>query len=241
MAEMDDFAFAAHSLAASTRETLRIGVYGNGLADITDQVLLEYRRRYPEIELRIHDADFRRGIGPVLGGAYQAALLRAPVALPELRTVPVFREPIDALLPADHPLASADSIAVEELFGDPWVTFPPSIPGTWATHWLAGDRRADGQPIIGVYARSEYEIHAAIAYQVMVGLLPRSSLRLRPHAHIASVPVRHLAPSTAAVVMPASAARPAALALASIALEVARASIGRITDAEPAPEPGTHT
>lgn len=236
--EMDDFAFAAHSLAASTQETLRIGLYGNGLADLTDIVIGEYCRQYPDVSVRVFETDFRHGIGPLLSGEYQAAFMRLPGPLPELRTVPLFQEPMDALLPADHRLASAPSIAVEELMGDPWVSFPGAFPDIWSGLWIASAHRAGNHPIIGAYARTEYELHAAVAYQGVVGLLPRSSLRLRAHPRVVAVPVRGYAPVAAGVALPAMAAGPAALALATVASEVARTSLHLVADAKPVPADG---
>lgn len=222
LAGVDDFTFAAHALGSASQQVLRVACYGNGLAELTDPVLQEFRRRHPETRLRIRDADFHHGIRPLLSGDQDVALLRVPAALPELRTVPVFEEPTDALLPRAHRLASSASIDVTELFDEPWVTFPPSIPGGWATHWLVKEKRGESNTVIGTYARTEYEFEAAIAYQDHVGLLPRSALRMRPHPGIAAVPVRGTGLSTAAVAMPAVGYEPAAAALATVATEVAR-------------------
>jgi DNA-binding transcriptional LysR family regulator len=231
LAGMDEFAFAAHSLRAASQQVLRVGVYGNGLAQLTHLVFQEFRRRYPEVRLQVMDADFHRGIGPLLAGEYHVALLRAPAQLPELRAVPVFLEPIDVLLPRDHRLAGLATTDVAALFDEPWVTFPPSIPGAWAAHWLAEEQRGEAKAMIGSYARTEYELYAAVAYQGHVALVPRSALRMRPHPGIVAVPVSGMGPSTAAVAMPAVGYDPAAAALADVATGIAREHIGTIEDA----------
>jgi DNA-binding transcriptional LysR family regulator len=238
LAGMDEFAFAAHSLRAASQRVLRVGIYGNGLAQLTYPVLREFRRRYPDTRLQVRDADFRYGIEPLLSGEYHVALLRVPAQLPELRTVPVFREPIDVLLPRDHRLAGHATTDIGELFDEPWVTFPPSIPGAWAAHWLAAEKRGESKAVIGTYARTEYELFAAVAYQGLVALVPRSAPRMRPHPGIVAAPVSGMGPSTAAVAMPAAGYDPAAAALAGVATEIAREHIGVIDDARlPADRP----
>lgn len=231
LAGMDEFAFAAHSLRAASQQVLRVGVYGNGLAQLTYLVFEEFRRRYPDTRLQVRDADFHWGIEPLLSGEYHVALLRVPAELPELHTVPVFLEPIDVLLPRDHRFARRATTDVAGLFDEPWVTFPPSIPDAWAGHWLAAEKRGESKAIIGTYARTEYELYAAVAYQGHVALVPRSALRMRPHPGIVAVPVSGVGPSTAAVAMPAVGYDPAAAALADVATDVAREHIGAIDDA----------
>lgn len=74
--------------------------------------------------------------------------------------------------------------------------------------------------------RTESELYAAIAYQDRVGLLPISALWTRPSPQIVAVPVTGVAPSTAAaVVVPVLNARPAAVAFAGLAANVAARSL----------------
>jgi hypothetical protein len=111
------------------------------------------------------------------------------------------------------------------------VTFPPSIPDAWAAHWLAAEKRGESRAVIGTYARTEYELYAAVAYLGHVALVPRSALRTRPHPGIVAVPVSGMGPSTAAVAMPAVGYDPAAAALADVATGVVREHVGAIKDA----------
>lgn len=104
---------------------LRVGIYGNGLAELTDVVLRAYRERYPDVRLQVLDADFNRGIGSLFSGEHQVGLLRTPYNLPELCTTPVFREPMAVYVSRSHRLAKAESIDVVDLFSDPWVHLSP--------------------------------------------------------------------------------------------------------------------
>jgi hypothetical protein len=102
----------------------------------------------------------------------------------------------------------------------------------WALHRRRNvSSGRESKAIIGTYARTEYELYAAVAYQGHVALVPRSALRMRPHLGIAAAPVSGMGPSTAAVAMPAMGYEPAAAALADVAADIAREHIGAIDDA----------
>ncbi|MHC3456145.1 LysR family transcriptional regulator [Streptomyces prasinus] len=229
LASMHEFELAASALGAAGRPVLRIGLYGDGLADLTHPVLSEFRHRFPETKVQVFDADGRQGIKPLLSGDWHAAFVRAPAPLPELHLTAIFAEPVDVLLPEAHRLADGAVVDVAELRGDSWVTFPPTIPLPWADYWLGREQFGDEAITIGVYARSEAEFKAAIGYQGCVGLLPRSVAR-RPHAGVVVRAVDGVSDSIAVVAMPATGYDPAAAALAEVAVKVARENISLVQD-----------
>jgi hypothetical protein len=91
--------------------------------------------------------------------------------------------------------------------------------------------RGASKAIIGAYARTEYELYAAVVYQGCVALVPRSALRVRPHPGLVTAPVTGMGPSTAAVSMPAVGYDPAAASLADVATDIAREHLAAIDDA----------
>lgn len=230
----DEFTYAAHALSAATDRQLRVGLYGNGLAELTHPVLNEFRERHPATAVQVRDADFARGIEPLLSGEYDIAFLRAPVDLPELRTIRLFSEPLDLILWEGHRLTGEASAEVSDIFDDPWVTLPPSIPSAWSAFWLFADQRAGAIPKIGAFARTEGEFSAAVAYRRLSGVLPTSVHRLRPHPGVRAVRTRGAVLSHAAVAYPSSGFIPAAAALAELAVDVATKQLHLVADAEPA-------
>lgn len=232
LAGTDDFTYAAHALSAASDRQLRVGVYGNGLAELTHPVLEEFCERHPDTVVQIREADFARGIDPLLCGEYDVALIRSPVDLPVLRTVRLFLEPMDLLVWHGHRLAGQPATQVYELFTEPWVTLPPSIPSAWGASWLCLDQRHGSTPTVGGYARTEGEFGAAVAYRKFVALLPASVQRLRPHPGVRAVRARNVSLLPAAVVHPASGYRPAALAFAEVAAEVAARRLHLVPCAE---------
>ncbi|GHF34596.1 DNA-binding transcriptional LysR family regulator [Amycolatopsis bartoniae] len=232
----DELAYTAHALSAASSRRLRVGIYGNGLAELTHPVLRTFCDRYPDTALEVRDADFAHGIDPLFSGQFDVALLRSPVHLPVLRTVPLFDEPMVVLVPEGDPRASTGAADVSDFFADPWVAHPPRIPAEWGASWLFVEQRGGTSATIGGYARNETEYFAAVAYRRLIALAPASAPRGTRHPGVRAVPLRtrHLLP--AAVVHPATAFHPGAVAFAEIAASVVRRSLHLVPGAE-APSP----
>jgi DNA-binding transcriptional LysR family regulator len=227
----DEFSYSARALSAASPQQLRVGIYGNGLAELTHPVLAAFAQQYPETSLQIRDADFARGIEPLLAGEMDIAFLRAPENLPALHITPLFSEPLDLVVWEGHPLATRSSAYVREIFGDSWVTFPPSIPSRWGEFWLFENERLGGKPNVGAFARSELELLTAIAYRRLSGVLPTSGLRLSPHPGVKAVRAKDSVASVASVAYPSSGFNPAAAALARVASEVVQANLHLVAEA----------
>lgn len=228
----DEFSYAAHSLNAASERRLRLGLYGNGLAELTHPVLQAFTEQHPTTTLQIRDADFSRGIEPLLSGEYDIAFLRAPVDLPELKIIRLFAEPMDLVVWEGHRLERFDSADVSEIFEDSWVTLPPSIPDLWGAFWLLSDPLTGKAPKIGAYARSEGEFAAAVSYRKLSGVLPASVQRMRPHPGVHAVRARHTILSPVAVAYRSSGFSPAAVALAETAVEIARRQLHLVPHAQ---------
>ncbi len=63
-------------------------------------------------------------VAHLLDGTLDLGLLRPPVRERELSTEVLHSEPLVAVLPDTHPLAGADTVALERLAGEPFVTYP---------------------------------------------------------------------------------------------------------------------
>ncbi|MGQ3254758.1 MAG: LysR family transcriptional regulator [Microbacterium aurantiacum] len=235
LADADEFTYAAHALRAAAASQVRVGLYGNGLAELTHPVLSAFCERYPDAAVQVRDADFARGIEPLIAGEYDVAFLRVPVDLPVLRTFRLFSEPMDIHVWDGHWLAGAASAEFREIFDDPWVTLPPSIPTAWSASWLFSEQRGGVAPNIGAFARTEGEFGAAVAYRRLSGVLPTSVHRLRPHTGVAVVRAAKATYSHVAVSYPASGFSPAAAAMAEVAVEVAARDLHLVPEAERPP------
>lgn len=231
LSSSDEFTYTAHSLRAASVDQLRIGIYGNGLAELTFPVLRAFTEKYPETALQVSEADFARGIDPLSTGEFDIAFIRAPEDLPVLHTTRLFAEPMDLILPEGHRLAQREYAAVSEIFEDNWVTFPPSIPSLWSSFWLFENERAGREAEVGAFARTEGEFLAAVAFRRLSGVLPTSVLRQHPHPGVHAVRAQGLVLSTVSVAYPASGFSPGAAALSELAAEFVRTNVGLVPEA----------
>ncbi|MFF4805285.1 LysR family transcriptional regulator substrate-binding protein [Streptomyces sp. NPDC001351] len=79
--------------ARCLRHEVRVAVYGVALAELTHPVIEAFCQRYPNVSIRVYDADFHRGLDPVLAGEYGVALARLNTDVPGMTRVPIFTEP----------------------------------------------------------------------------------------------------------------------------------------------------
>ncbi|KQV93502.1 MULTISPECIES: LysR substrate-binding domain-containing protein [unclassified Streptomyces] len=223
----DRLTATAGAIRAQYTREVRIGLYSIALAELTHPIIEAFCERYPHASVRVHDADFHRGIDPLLSGEYDVALLRENTTVSSLVTVPIFTEPAFVTLWKGDPLARASSVDVAEVFDQPWVT-----PDVLSDFWVCGDQRNGVPAAIGSHARSAAEMSATVAYQHMVGLTPMSGTRMAPHPGVSAIPPKEPIFSVAAIAYPATGFSPAAPAFAEVARRVAQRESARVPHAE---------
>ncbi|MFQ6395950.1 LysR family transcriptional regulator [Nocardia sp. KC 131] len=106
--------------AATRTATLRIGTSA-GLGAHLERVLDELIALAPDLAVDLVSAPTRTRLEQVAAGELDAAFLRGgpdPAGLPQLpgvRLIPIWRDPLLAALPAQHPLAHAETVALTDL------------------------------------------------------------------------------------------------------------------------------
>jgi DNA-binding transcriptional LysR family regulator len=143
----------AADLAAGRAGTLRIGT-SPGLAARLQRGIAALRDIAPDLGLSLVDGTPLAHSAAVRAGALDFALVRGAVQTPGLRAVELWREPLHAVLPATHPAAAADVLAMSALPG--MVVRLPERVADPALHdaVLAGCRDAGFAPCTGRPVRS---------------------------------------------------------------------------------------
>ncbi|WP_269856220.1 LysR family transcriptional regulator [Streptomyces sp. RPT161] len=107
-------AVVAEELAVQ-RDSLRIGT-STGMGERLDDVLTAFGELVPQAGVDLRYVPTRERLEQVAQGALDAAFVRGEQEEDErLRIVPVWQEPLVAVLPAAHPLAVRDELPWEEL------------------------------------------------------------------------------------------------------------------------------
>jgi DNA-binding transcriptional LysR family regulator len=86
-------------------------------------LIKEFRKHHPQVDIKVATGGTQRLMRRVRNGQADLALLTLPVDDPALTSVPVMREELMLVMPANHPLAGKESVGVEALVGQPFIVF----------------------------------------------------------------------------------------------------------------------
>ena len=113
-------------LAATERETLRVGAFPSALASVIPAAIARLREQLPEVQVEAVE-----GSGEELGTAVAAGTLHAAMCFQDAEAEPrrpegterheVGRESMLAVLPPDHPLAGRARLRLAELAEETWT------------------------------------------------------------------------------------------------------------------------
>ncbi|WP_110649391.1 LysR substrate-binding domain-containing protein [Salinicola peritrichatus] len=91
------------------------------------RVLLDYRRHYPDVDLRMQELNSQRQIPPLLEGDLDIGIMRATTLPDELQATLLLREPLVAVVNAASPQADERRpLSLAQLATQPFVYFSPS-------------------------------------------------------------------------------------------------------------------
>ncbi|PJY97203.1 LysR family transcriptional regulator [Pseudomonas donghuensis] len=119
LSELDD-------LSQLTRGELRLGLPLLGSDALFARLFAEYRRRYPNISIQLFEGGSRSVEHAVLSGELELGGSLTPHD-PAFAYQPFCNEPLDALLPTDHPLANAGQVSLAQLADTPFLLYQRSF------------------------------------------------------------------------------------------------------------------
>ncbi|EIU4423693.1 LysR substrate-binding domain-containing protein [Pseudomonas aeruginosa] len=140
-----------------------------------------FRKAYPDVHLDLQEMSSRQVLKALLEESLQVGVIR-PLALPDaVHWVELFREPLVAVLRADHPLAagSEDGLAIAALAEEPFVFFPRSYGTGLYDQVIALTRQAGFSPRIAQEASEAMTIIGLVSAGLGASILPASFRRTR--------------------------------------------------------------
>lgn len=180
LSQVDDAAARAARLHHGETGELRIGFTSSApFIKAVSDTLSTFRRRYPDVHIQTRETNTREQIVPLNEGALDLGLMRN-TQLPEtLVWERVLREPLLAMVPLDHPLASQPRVSLRELAREPFVFFDPHV-GTGLYDDILGLlRRYDLTPTIAQEVGEAMTIIGLVAAGLGVSILPASFRRVQ--------------------------------------------------------------
>jgi DNA-binding transcriptional LysR family regulator len=103
---------------------LTIGYMASAELTVFPRVLPAFRKRYPDVDLVLQILAPREQFQRLRAGRLDVGFVRLPARDRRLAIVPVFREPLVAVLPEDHTLARQRTVSLRSLRDETFVLFP---------------------------------------------------------------------------------------------------------------------
>jgi DNA-binding transcriptional LysR family regulator len=116
----------ARSIGRGEVGFLRVGFIGSAMLTPLPAMLGQYRRRFPKVHLQLHESYTSRVLELLSDETLDAGFLRDGGPTPGVAVEVLFSEPLVAVVPARHPLASKKSISAGQLRDQPFVFFSPT-------------------------------------------------------------------------------------------------------------------
>ncbi|AVZ76823.1 LysR family transcriptional regulator [Streptomyces lunaelactis] len=157
-----------------------VAAFATGIAEVVAPAIGRLAAHHPDIRVRVRDAEGDESLPLVLDGEADLAVAVEYRGAPgegdrRLARVPLYAEPFDAVLHADHPLGRGEHVELAELADSDWIGPYPGNPCHDMV--LLACELAGFQPRL-VHSSDDFRAVVALAGAgAGVALVPRSALR----------------------------------------------------------------
>lgn len=158
---------------------LAIGFVGTAAVDVLPRVIRDYRNRFPDVRLTLHQLPTEQQVTRLRSGEIQVGFVRLPVADASLSVDTVLREAVLAVVPEDHRLAELGEIELRELADERFILFPRSFGPGLHDRIVRLCNAAGFSPRIDQEAVEMHTIAGLVAAGLGVSLVPESTRKLR--------------------------------------------------------------
>lgn len=125
LASVDVAVEDAHGASRGEYGRLAIGFTGSSTYAMLPALAAALRQELPQVRLDLRGELLTPAqVTRLIDGTLDLGLLRPPVHERDLSTEILHAEPLVAVLPDTHPLAQADTVPIEQLKDEPFVTYP---------------------------------------------------------------------------------------------------------------------
>ena len=189
---------AAMQAGSVTAEPLVVGFLLFSLTAVSRGLLAEYGRVHPEVAIHVRQYEWDDPSAGLLSGAVDVALVRPPFrGADRLRCVELDRDPLLALVPADHPIAlDGGPVRAGRLVREPFLEVTLVSDPVFAAAWYLHDLRDDQCPApVMSRATTSEEWLAEVSLGRGVDVVPESVAQDYVRPGLAFVPIADLPPS----------------------------------------------
>lgn len=165
---------------------LKLGFTASAPFTVTiPKMIFAFRQAFPAVHLTLQEMTTKQQIEAMTERRLHVGFIRSPVypTMPsELKALELFREPLVAILRANHPLTAgdpADGIALSSLAAEPFVMHPRAVGTGLHDQIIALCQQAGFSPRVSQEAREAPTIVGLVAAGLGVTILPSSFRRIR--------------------------------------------------------------
>ena len=172
-------------LMARRAERGEIGELAIGFISVADynvlpDVLRDFRRRYPLVNLSLKEATTDAQLEDLVNGRIDVGFVLPPIIEPALDSVAILREPLIAALPKRHPAAARPGkIPLAALADSPFILFPRRMAPGLYDDIVSFCRKAGFSPRVEQEAIQMQTIVSLVSAELGVSLIPDSLKNLQ--------------------------------------------------------------
>lgn len=116
---------------------LDVGVFGSAVLDIVPRIVLDFRKRYPNVEVVLHNMDRETQVKALQERRIAIGFNRFFLEYPDLAWETVVHESMIIAMPRHHRLAERESVTLADLAGEPMIFYPrATAPGGFSNFLL---------------------------------------------------------------------------------------------------------
>jgi DNA-binding transcriptional LysR family regulator len=174
---------------------LTIGYMASAELTVFPRVLPAFRKRYPDVDLILQILAPREQFQQLRAGRLDVGFVRLPAADRRLAIVPVFREPLVAVLPEGHALARLRTVSLGSLRDEKFVLFPRTHAPDYYDSLMEICRQAKVAPKLVQESEKLQTIISLVAMRRGVSLVPKCAANLA-RSGVVYRPLRPRCPDT---------------------------------------------
>lgn len=115
---------------------LDVGVFGSAVLDIVPRIVLEFRQRFPNVEVVLHNMDRETQVKALQERRISVGFNRFFLEYPGLQWEQVVHERMIIAMPSSHRLAQREAISLSDLAGEPMILYPRTNQPTGFSNFL---------------------------------------------------------------------------------------------------------
>jgi len=177
LAEIESLSAVAADLNQDSRGTLSIATTHTQARYVLPNVVRNFRERYPEVELHLHQGTSEQIAEMVAADRVQLAIATGSEGLfPGMVLLPVYRWYRQVIVPRQHPLARLEKVALQDIADYPLITYVFSFSGSSSLHTVFA--REGLVPKVALTARDSDVIKTYVRLGLGVGIV--ASVAIEP-------------------------------------------------------------